>query len=238
MIVFNEVDHTYKNTDTDRYYTSVSKLLSLYKEPFDKDFFAERAARKQGVSKEEILEKWNKDNKTACDKGQNIHTIIENYIQTGEIGDQKLIDELNEVFDKDDFKLVRSEYLVWNDTFEIAGTSDMICDVNNDVFDVYDFKTNKKFLFENQYGKYLKAPLNNLQQCQFNDYGLQLSLYAYMYSGYANKKVRKICIFYHDGKKFHKYHVPYLYWEVSALLKHYSLNHGQQTIDKDKIAVS
>ena len=56
MVVFNEADHTYKNPETNRYYTSVSKLLSLYKEPFDKDFHAERKAIKEGVTKEETTE--------------------------------------------------------------------------------------------------------------------------------------------------------------------------------------
>ena len=38
MIVFNKESHTYFNPDTKRPYISVSRLLSLYKEPFDKDF--------------------------------------------------------------------------------------------------------------------------------------------------------------------------------------------------------
>lgn len=233
MIVFNEAEHTYQNKETGKFYTSVSKLLSLYKEPFDKEFHAARKAKKEGVSKEEILEKWNKDNKTACDKGQTVHDIIERYLTDAEVLDEKIISDICSVFEKDDYKLIRSEHLVWNDDYEIAGTSDLICDVDNNTFDVFDFKTNKKFLFENPYGKYLKHPLNNLQQCQYNDYSLQLSLYAYMYSNYANKKVRKICIFYHDGNKFHKYHVPYLFWDVCALLKHFAINHGQQTISKN-----
>lgn len=238
MVVFNEADHTYKDQATGKYYTSISKLLSLYKEPFDADFHAARKAKKEGITKEEMLKRWADNTTKACNKGTQIHDIIESYLTTGEVVDEKMISDFNSVFDRRDFKLVRSEYILWNDMYEIAGTSDMICDVNNDVFDVYDFKTNKKFLFDSPYGKYLKTPLNNLQECQYNSYSLQLSLYAYMYSGYSNKKVRKICILYHDGEKFHKYPVPYLFWEVSALLKHFVNNHGQHTTEQDKIAIS
>jgi hypothetical protein len=230
MVKFDSTNHTYLNIVTNRPYVSVSKLLSLYKEPFNKDFFAAKTAIKEGVSKDEIIKRWDETNKVACDKGQTVHDIIEDYIKKDIVADEKLITSLNEVFDKKQYKRVLSEEMVWNDAFEIAGTSDTICDVDNNLFDVYDFKTNKKFEFYNRYGKYLKLPLNNLQQCQYNDYSLQLSLYAYMYSHLTDKKVRKICILYYNEGVFYSYPVPYLFWEVSALLKHYIANYGQATI--------
>ena len=230
MILFDEVTHTYKNPKTNRYYISVSKLLGLYKEPFDRDFWSKRTALKEGITQEEVLAKWDKKTKDACDKGASIHDIVESYIKEDVINDKELIKALNLVFDKKKFKRVLSEELVYDDEYEVAGTSDIICDVDNNTFDVYDFKTNKSFLFENKYGKYLKPPLNHLQQCQYNDYSIQLSLYAYLYSKLTNKKVRKICILYHDGKQFHTYPTPYLFWEISALLKHYSNTNGQTTV--------
>lgn len=230
MIIFDEAAHTYKNPKTGRYYISVSKLLGMYKEPFDREFWSKKAALKEGVSQEEILARWDKTTKDACDKGTSIHDIVENYIKEDIIKDKELIKALNLVFDKKKFKRVLSEELVYDDEYEVAGTSDIICDVDNNTFDVYDFKTNKSFIFENKYGKYLKTPLNHLQQCQYNDYSIQLSLYAFLYGKLTNKKVRKICILYHDGEQFHNYPTPYMFWEVSALLKHYSNNNGQTTV--------
>lgn len=238
MVVFNKENHTYKNPETNRFYISVSRLLSLYKEPFDRDFHAERKAIKEGVSKEEIINKWAKINKDACDKGHNVHQIIENYIKEDIIGDEQLIAELNKVFDKSKYKAIRNEYTVYSDEFEVAGTSDLICDIDSNTFDVYDFKTNKKFTFDNGYGKYLKPPLNNLQQCHYNDYSIQLSLYAYLYAALTNKKVRKICILYHNGKEFKCYQTPYLYWEISVLLKHYIKNHGQTATEQSQSVIS
>ena len=66
------------------------------------------------------------------------------------IKDKELIKALNLVFDKKKFKRVLSEELVYDDEYEVAGTSDIICDVDNNTFDVYDFKTNKSFIFENK----------------------------------------------------------------------------------------
>jgi hypothetical protein len=227
MVVFDQKNHTYFNPSTKRYYISVSKLLSLYKEPFDRDYFAAKKAKQLGKTQDEVVKMWEQNNKTACDKGQNIHSIVEAYIKDGEVLDDKLIYDFEQQFDKTDFKRILSEEMVYDDDSELAGTSDLICDVDSDYFDVYDIKTNKRFDFYNKYNKHLKVPLNNLQQCHYNDYSLQLSLYAYMYGKLTNKKPRKICIFYHDGTKFNSYPAPYLFWEVSALLKHYKANHGQ-----------
>ncbi len=232
MVVFNEDKHTYQNPETKEFYTSVSSLLSKYKEPFDKDFHASKKALKEGVTKEEMLKRWDDITKKACDKGTNIHSIIESYIKDKQIIDEEIVYAFEQVFDPSDFKRVLSEEIVYDDNYKIAGTSDIICDVNDDCFDVYDVKTNKKFLFQNNYGKYLKYPLNNLQQCQYNDYSLQLSLYAFLYSGLTNKKVRKICIFYYDGTKFVSYPTPYLFWEVLMLVNHFTNKHGKNPIEQ------
>jgi len=235
MVIFDEGKHTYFNPETKRFYISVSRLLALYKEPFDKDFHANRVALREGIKKEDVINRWAKTSEVACQKGVSVHSIVENYIKTGVVEDVDLIDALNVVFNKKGFKRVLSEEIVYNDTYEVAGMSDIICDVNDNVFDVYDFKTNKSFTFESKYNKWLKNPLQNLQQCHYNDYSLQLSLYAFLYGSLTNKKVRKISILYHDGNKFHNYPVPYMFWEVSALLKHYSINHNTATSLEDKI---
>jgi len=223
MVIFDETQHKYTNPLNNKVYISVSQLLKKYKEPFDSDFFASKVAKRDGKTKEQVLEEWNKNTLAACNKGTEIHNIFENYLNTGKVEkkNKKYIVELKKVFDKNEYKKINSELILHNDTYEVAGTSDIVADVNDEYFDVLDFKTNKKFLFYSKYGKYLKHPLNNLQECQYNDYSLQLSLYAFLYSNQTNKKVRQISILYHDGSQFHRYPVPYLYWEVTALLNHY-----------------
>ena len=232
MVIFDSVKHTYTNPETNKIYISVSQLLKKYKEPFDSDFFASKIAKRDGKTKEQVLELWEKNNKAACDKGQDLHDAFENFFKTGSIDKKyfKQATEFRKVFDINDYKTVNSEIIISSDEHEIAGTSDIIADVDDTYFDVLDFKTNKKFLFYSKYGKHLKYPLNNLQECQYNDYSLQLSLYAYLYSVVTNKKVRQISILYYDGNQFHKYPVPYLFWEVTVLIKHY----GQTLSSKSK----
>lgn len=223
MVIFNKERHTYTNPETGENYTSVSALLSKYKEPFKRDFLAQMVAKKQKVKPEEILKQWDKKNKDACEKGSRIHDIIESYIKNAEVKDQKIIDEFVKVFDIKQYRRINSEMMLFNDDHKIAGTSDCIAEVDELYFDVLDFKTNTKFNFQNKYGEHLKAPLNHLQHCQYNDYALQLSIYGYLHSKATGKKVRKIEILYYDEVSFKSIPTPYLYWDVSVLLKH----HGQ-----------
>lgn len=227
MVVFDADKHTYFNPETKRFYTSVSTLISLYKEKFDQKKHAERVAKREGVPTKEIIERWAKNTQDACDRGQDIHTLFENYIKYDIVDDIETIKLLAPVFDKNDYIKINSEFMVYHDEYEIAGTSDLICDVDREYFDVLDFKTNKKFTFFNKYKQHLKTPLNHLQQCQYNDYSIQLSLYAYLYSNLTGKKVRKLGVLYYNGVQFSLYPVPYLFWDVSVLLKHYTANHKQ-----------
>lgn len=220
MINFDAITHTYTN-DKGEVYQSVSQLLGKYKKPFDTEFYSSLIAKKRGISKDVVKEEWKQNTENACNFGKNVHSIVENYLKDGTIDDEFIISEFNKAFE---YKLsnVKSEIILWNDDYKIAGMSDIIVDVNNDFFDVLDVKTNKKFDFHNKYGEALLKPLDHLQNCKYSTYSLQLSLYAYMYSKITGKKPRQLAILYWNKNSFEKYYTPYMFWEVSVLLKHYS----------------
>lgn len=223
MINFDPKTHTYTNIYGE-IYSSVSNVISLYKKPFDSEFFSKMTAKKRGVSPEVIREEWKKNTEEACDYGKEVHSVIEGYLKG--VQTKTNSDILNSFCNVFPYKLrdVSSEKILWNDDFKIAGTSDIIVDVNDTFFDVLDIKTNKKFDFNNKYGELLLKPLDHLQNCKYNTYSIQLSLYAYMYSKLTNKRPRNLAILYwcRDSKTFQKYYTPYMFWEVSVLLKHYN----------------
>ena len=228
MVTFDKDLHRYKNAETGEVYISVSQLISRYREPFKRDFLAEKVAKREKKTKQEILDQWDKNNKDACDKGQRIHSIIEKYLKEGVVDDADLINKFVDIFNRSDYRDIKCEHILYNHNHKLAGTSDCVCDVDELHFDIIDFKTNKKFNFQNNYGEYLKAPLNNLQHCQYNEYSIQLSLYAFLYSSETGKRLRKIEIFYYDNNSFTKIPVPYLYWDIQVLLKHYGQNIVEQ----------
>jgi ATP-dependent exoDNAse (exonuclease V) beta subunit len=227
MIVFNEEKHTYTNDKTDEQYISVTTLLGKYKTPFDKDKHSLRVAEREGVTQEMVLEMWQKENKRATDRGTKIHKLMENYVSFGEKSND--YDWLYKSYDKvisysiERFKKIYSENLLHNDEYKIAGTADLIYD-HGDYFTIGDFKTNKKFNYTSDFNEHFKAPIDHLLYCEFNNYALQMSLYAYMYELNSGKKCKKIVVFYLREDKWQPIYCNYLKSDIKNILSHYHQN--------------
>jgi len=225
MIVFDEKLHTYTNSESKEKYISVTTLLGKYKTPFDKDKHSLRVAEREGVSQELVLEMWEKENKKATDRGTKIHKLMENYVSFGEKAED--YDWLYKSYDRiiphavNKFKKIYSENLLHDHSYKIAGTADLIYD-HGDHFTIGDFKTNKKFNFTSDFNEYFKDPIGHLPYCEFNNYALQMSMYAYMYEKISNKKCKKILVFYLRDDKWQPIHCNYLKSDISNILNHYA----------------
>ena len=222
-IKFDEKSHTYTHIDTEKPFISVTTLLGKYKQPFDRDGHSKRVADREGVSQELVLEMWEQEKNRACTRGTNIHKVLEDYINYGEAeGDWGW---LCKSYDKaversiDSFKNVLCENLLYDEEYSVAGTADLIYEHKHE-FTIGDFKTNKRFRFSSPYSERLKDPVSHLHNCEFNLYGLQLSLYAYLYEKMSGKRCRKCVIFYLQDDRFLSYHINYMKVEVEALLQH------------------
>jgi hypothetical protein len=156
--------------------------------------------------------------------GTRIHKILEDYITIGEMQDD--YGWLYKSYDKgverniDRFKKIHCERLLYNTDYMVAGTADLIYEHSNGEFTVGDFKTNKRFRFSSQYGEWLLDPVEHLQNCEFNVYALQLSMYAYLHELSTGRKCRKLAIFYLQDDRFQTYHCNYLKSDVKKILKH------------------
>ena len=220
-IKFDEGSHTYTHIDTKKPFISVTTLLGKYKQPFDRDGHSTRVAKREGVSQELVLEMWEEEKNRACKRGTDIHKILENYINFGEVKDS--YGWLCKSYDKaversvDSFKNILCENLLYDEDSAIAGTADLIFEHKNE-FTIGDFKTNKRFRFSSPYSERLKDPISHLHNCEFNLYGLQLSLYAYLYEKMSGKRCRKCVIFYLQDDRFVSHHINYMKAEVEAIL--------------------
>ena len=85
-IKFDEASHTYTHKDTDEKFISVTTLLGKYKQPFDRDGHSMRVAKREGVSQEMVLEMWEQEKHRACKRGTDIHKLLEDYINFGDVG--------------------------------------------------------------------------------------------------------------------------------------------------------
>ena len=233
-IKFIEESHRYINTETGRDYISGTTFLGKYKPKFDADKMAYFTALKRSklenrkVTKEEILNEWAASRDYSCERGSAFHLAMENFIKYGEVNEEykKIIGNYSLVVSKhvSDIVKVFSEILFYIDEYEIAGTADICWEHSDGTFTIGDFKTNKQFRYYSPYNNWLHAPVSHLQECEFNNYTLQMSLYAYMCELLTGKKCRGLLILWlnKDTGKFEPIHCNYLKHEIIMLLRNYS----------------
>lgn len=244
MIKLDHATHTYSNAKFPNVkYTSVTTVLGKYKDKFDEDYHAARVAERKGTTKEAIIAEWREINRQANEYGTALHEILERYLlapnrlySTRDDFEKIVINAFKRCCDEANLSLlngdlVKPEHIMsieFNNDVGLAGTADIIEDIEGtDRFNVWDFKTNKKFEYDSKYGEYLHFPINHLVYCQYTTYTLQLSIYALMYERETGKRFNRGGLFYWDkfSETFSMIPIVYMKKEVELLLEHYKMKH-------------
>lgn len=264
---FREDTHSYYDPEQpDKKWISVTTLTNKFCEPFDAIKVAEKVRTKKkskwyGMSVDEIVQAWNNENKRSTDLGTWYHNQRENDINgcdTLTVGGNQL--PIYRSIYNDDVKVspeqtlvdgVYPEHFVYLNSCGICGQSDLVTICNSEV-EVLDFKTCKKIDTESVTvtkgrKKKMLAPVQHLDDCNFNHYALQLSFYMYMILKHnpiykAGKMMLQHVMFELDGedkygypivhlengepivKDVVRYDVPYLKNEVENIIKYLQLN--------------
>jgi ATP-dependent exoDNAse (exonuclease V) beta subunit len=180
---------------------SATKLISNLKKPFDKNYWAKRKADERGITKEEILKEWEYTARVSTEKGTAFHNYVENYlsnrifpypeskIKSIDIFDGKdpvkeKFDVLIKMFDSFYKKIngilipIKSEFVIGDEELQIAGMVDQIFyNKTSKQLEIWDWKTNKEISMSNKWKQKFLAPCSHLDECEFNSYSLQLSIY-------------------------------------------------------------
>lgn len=217
---------------------------SEYLEKFSIDVEAFNKAR------EEILKSYEEKRNTACERGTAIHAIQENMFYNKDAKIKKytgggIFDVKKGYYKLDLDRALYPEFLISYDFdhyLKVAGQVDLIIKDNNDIV-IIDWKTGKKIDKESYFDRntksrqMMKFPLDNIQDCNFYHYTLQLSLYAYLLQKINPKfKIKDLMIvhFDHDGNEF-EYHCDYLKEDVARMLLHYRRDVKiKSELDQDK----
>lgn len=241
MIRLEPISHTYSNDLFPNVrYTSVTTVLGTYRHPFDEEYHSKRVAERRGVTPESVIAEWRELNRLANEYGTNLHEILERFLlapkrlySVRDEFEQQVIGAFRDVCFMRNLTLLNSEtikpeYIMsieYDEEHGIAGTADIIEDLPNNMFNVWDFKTNKAFNYFNKYGEFLKFPVEHLSECQYNDYALQLSIYAVMYERETGKKFNRAGLFYWDKniENFELIPIPYMKKDAEMILTHYKL---------------
>lgn len=265
-IIFSAIDHSYKSIDdTDNIdWVSVTTLISHLKKSFDAKSTAAKVSKNKrskwyGIEPAKIESIW----KNEADRATTLGTFYHNQRETDLCSLASMeregvtipiivpSGETNGLRFAPIQKLeagIYPEHMVYLKSAGICGQSDLVEVVNGKV-NIIDYKTNKEIKtesFVNWEGASdkLLEPINHLDDCNFNHYALQLSIYMYIILKHNPKlKPGKITIhhvlFYTDGtdkfgnpitklddqgeplvKKIVPYDLPYLKAEVINLIKH------------------
>jgi len=197
-VTFFDVPHKYYIDNKEL--ISVTTLIHKYQEEFQEDYWAEIKSIQYNVSVSEIKQAWKFINKKGTIKGSAIHDYSENLFQNKEFDypKQLILNEFgfdpvwNEYqttkkhvnkfyFDvKNKLIPIRTEFVVYDKESLIGGMLDMLFyNIKYNVFQIYDWKTNKDFTKEEK-SRHLLNELQLIEDCDLELYSLQLGIYKYI----------------------------------------------------------
>ena len=219
-------------------FTDIKKKLVDTKK-FDYKYLGECGIDEESFEnkRQEILKEWEKKNKDACERGTALHKFHELQALGGNVESIQRL-KLGGTFEtRTDNKIVPGKGVypelllsrISDDgKLRIAGQADLIIVDGLDVY-ILDFKTNKaldkKSYFDRKQKRSVKMqyPLNNLDDCNYMHYSMQLSLYAWMIQKInPNFNIKALTLIHldHDGgTSFHD--CEYLKVDVERMLVHY-----------------
>lgn len=250
-ITFYDDKHTYKIDGESSANLSVTGLVNTVKEPFDEEKWATIKGKELGFTPEQMKLVWKKNNQMATYQGSTLHNYIDNYYQNkvkpynrdlakailGDVLHDKMYENLkvlvkqfnNFYSDTSEYILpIKNEFVVGDlgDT-RICGMLDMLAyNTLTEQFEIFDFKTNKKFAKASNFEKSLLSPVNHLDECEFNIYSLQLSLYKMFIQKYTDIKIDKLKIVWFSvlNDAYQVIELKYYPEECLALLNKFSTN--------------
>lgn len=200
-LIFKEEGHIYEsiNTDNPIKWNGVTSLIHKFKKPFDTNEVAIKSSKNKkskwyGIEPEKIKEIWKQENTRAITLGSFYHNQRESdllELDTFNVENKDL--PIISPIIKDNIKYaptqklkegVYPEHFVYLKSAALCGQADRVEVVNNKV-NIIDFKTNKEIKthsYVNWEGisKKMLPPLAHLDDCNFTDYSLQLSIYMYI----------------------------------------------------------
>lgn len=240
-----ESTHTYVNElKPNMQYISATTLIGKYHEPFDLEYHSARVAARLGKTQDEVKSEWARTNRVANEFGTAFHKVMEDYLLSNKLyiprnnNEHKMIKSFESlgICKKG---VVKPEYIMsyeFDHEVGLAGTSDVIEDVDfygngsydDKRFNVWDFKTNKKFKFETPYQTdWMRFPIAHLSYTHLNAYTLQMSIYALMYEKESGRRCNRMGLLYWDraAEEFNLINVPYMKMEAQAVIDHFQVKY-------------
>ena len=221
-ISLDEENHVYSLENRNIDFTSVTTYISDFFEKFDQIKVANKLIKTSMKyahrSVEDIIEDWNKSR----DYGTLVHKQIEDHINgVLDATDAKAkhgVEWLKNFINDRDCN-VHVEKIIFSEDLGLAGTMDVLIHLpESDEYIIIDWKTNKKIdtrSFRNKMGTH--SITSNIEDCKYNVYAFQLSLYRYLLETYYGLRIKQQIIAHIDDYRVNAYLPPYYKGHMEAI---------------------
>jgi hypothetical protein len=250
LAVFNKIkyqDDTHQYFIGDRKFVSATKFIGFFKQPFNTDLIAEKYANKHGLLKEDVLREWDYKRDFSTFKGKKFHDYAENYLNNkiypydntdivekfGKDDVKPVVDKLKGMF-HDFYNMssknlipVKNEVVVGDEEIGVCGMIDQLYyNKKSNELQIWDWKTNKAINKVSEYKQKMKAPINHLDECEFNVYSLQTNLYKYIIEQNTNLKIGDLYFvwFFEGNDKYELFKCADMQDEIKMMIDHHKNN--------------
>lgn len=196
-VEFNEKNHSYM-IDSKNKAISVTQLIQKFFPKFDKEFWANKESIKTGKSKSDILKGWEDLGEKARNLGTELHEQIEKYYNKLEYVKSRELEKFFSFHTKhieNKYKPYRTEWRVFDEDKNIAGTIDMVYEKDNGELFIFDWKRSKKIINsdgsvekKNPFENGLEG-LSHLPSSDYVKYCLQQNIYKNILENKYEKKI-------------------------------------------------
>tara|TARA_B100000427_G_scaffold293043_1_gene270791 strand:+ start:171 stop:899 length:729 start_codon:yes stop_codon:yes gene_type:complete len=214
LISLNETTHTYTLQNSDIEFSSVTEFIGRFFKTFDEQKVAEKLSKMskyKGQTVNQILENWNNRKERGTIVHKEIETVILEANQNAKFDTKELV-QLDiktqmaiEFLKKCDIyknNLIFPEVKVFSKQLKLAGTIDlMIYNKPKDEISLIDWKTNLE-IKKTGYNMGVEPATRHTEDCSFNKYQLQLSMYRYILETFYDVKVNGLYILHLKESEF------------------------------------
>lgn len=222
-ITFEEEGHVYTIKGSTKHPISVTTLIHHWFPVFDASKVVDNMMKSRkwklskyyGKSKAEIIAEWDNNGKTASHLGTLMHADIERCLNQESVKDanskeHQLFTQFWELFQKTNptFKPFRTEWLVYDEDSNIAGSIDCVLSDSNGNIIILDWKRSKEIKMSNSFEKGY-GPLAHLDHCNYNHYTLQVNIYRHILEKKYGKNIVAmfIVVLHPDNDTFKLYQI-------------------------------
>lgn len=227
-IRFDELPHIYY-VNSVKVDTSVTSFVHKYFPHFDAKRIAKMCVAKgkrettkyTNMTYEEILDQWEENRIQSTTAGTLLHKTIEDFYNGVEVSNDTpefgYFMNFNSTF-KNELIPYRTEWEVFHEELDLAGSIDMVYRDNDNNFMIYDWKRSKEIKKNsNEYGY---PPLDHLPNCNFWHYSLQLNVYKYILESKYDMNIKEmyLVVLHPDEFNYRRIQVPNLQEEVNSMV--------------------